>query len=43
MTYTFEVKDEDGNVVFRADKPDLDMLEEEIGRWERNNKEKDNV
>lgn len=37
--YEFIVKDEDDNTVFRANKPTIEMLEEEIGRWE-NHKEK---
>lgn len=35
MLYYFQVKDDDGVVVFATNKPTLGMLEEEIGRWER--------
>lgn len=34
MNYTFTVEDE-GDVVFSANKPTIEMLEEEIGRYER--------
>lgn len=36
MTYEFIVKNEDGEIVFAVIKPTLEMLEEEIGRWQRN-------
>lgn len=35
LKYTFEVTNEDGGVIFKATKPTVEMLEEEIGRWER--------
>lgn len=35
MKYIFIVQDEDGNELFGAEKPTLEMLEEEIGRFER--------
>ena len=35
MRYEFIVRDEDGNIVFAVDKPNIEMLEEEIGRWGR--------
>ena len=33
--FIFEVKDGWGETIFRAEKPTLEMLEEEIGRWEK--------
>jgi hypothetical protein len=38
-TYEFIVYDEDGVEVFRAKKPSLEYLLEEIGRFERHFKE----
>ena len=35
LTYEFTVRDENGEVRFRADKPSSEMLIEEIGRFER--------
>ena len=35
MKYIFEVRDDNDEVVFRAEKPTLEMIEEEIGRVER--------
>lgn len=35
MKYIFEVRDDDNVIVFRAEKPTIEMLEEEIGRFER--------
>ena len=35
MKYEFIVRDEEGQVVFAVDKPSIEMVEEEIGRWER--------
>jgi len=37
--FEFVVRDRQLNVVFGVNKPTLEMLEEEIGRWERHNKE----
>ena len=40
--YEFIVRDEQGEVLFAADKPSLDLLEEEIGRYKRLDKEHEN-
>ena len=42
MRFEFIVRDEDGNVVFGADKPSVELLEEEIGRWERHGEQPKN-
>ena len=34
MSYKFIVEDED-QIVYEVEKPTLEMLEEEMGRWER--------
>lgn len=39
MRFEFVVRDTDGNVVFAVDKPSVELLEEEIGRWERHGKQ----
>lgn len=36
MRYEFIVRDHEGNIVFAVDKPSLEMVNEEIGRYERN-------
>lgn len=36
MKYQFTVLDENEEVVFQATKPTIEMMEEEIGRFERN-------
>jgi len=38
--YIFEVKDGWGETIFKAEKPTIEMLEEEIGEYERLKKEK---
>ena len=39
MKYIFEVKDDNDETVFRAEKPMLILVEEAIGRFERHKKE----
>lgn len=39
LNYKFEVVSRDGEFVFHTEKPTLELLEEEIGRFERHLKE----
>lgn len=37
--YEFIVRDDEGTVVFASDKPSIELLEEDIGRFERHIKD----
>ena len=40
--YIFEVRDDTDEVIFSTEKPNIEMLEEEIGRFERHFKQVSN-